>query len=283
MRSELGGRWCAVVLLVAFALAAPASAQGPAAGGGWTFTLEPYLWLAGADGTLKYNLPDGGGGGGVGANVGLSVNDLSFAFMLTGEARKRDWCVFGDFVTLNMDSNASEVTSVDFAGPGGQVEATVSVDAGGGTSLTGMEWELAAGYTVARGNASSLDLIAGVRYLTIEAETAWHLDAEIIGPGPGQVFQRSGSVSKRVDLWDGVVGLRGALGLGGGDWSIPFLVDVGTGSSELTWQAVAGLAYRFGWGDLHLAYRYLSYDSNVDKLLQNVTFSGPGLGARFRW
>ena len=283
MRSGIGGYRCVIVLFAAFALAAPASAQAPAASGGWTYSLEPYLWLAGADGTLKYDLPPSDGGDRVSADVGLAAEDISFAFMLTGVARKGEWSVIADFVTLDMDSDASEVTSVDFSGPGGQLEATASVDASGGTSLTGMEWEVAAGYTVARGAASWLDLVGGVRYLTIDAETAWLLEAEVVGPGPGQVFARSGSVAKRVELWDGIVGLRGALALGGGDWFIPFHLDVGAGSSALTWQAVAGLAYRFGWGDLHLAYRHLSYDTDGDKLLQNVTFSGPGIGARFRF
>lgn len=280
MQSSSRGRHRVAAYLLGIACAVPAFAQDAASGTGWTFAVEPYLWLAGVDGTLKYDLPPGGGGG---ADVGLTLEDLSFAFMLNGEARKGKWSVFADAAYVDIDSNNSEVTSIRFAGPGGQVEATVDVDAGGGTSITGTEVALAGGYTVARGSASSLDVFAGARYFTLEASTSWFLDAEVTGPGPGQVFARSGTVSKRVNLWDGIVGLRGALSFGGGRWYVPVYLDAGTGSSALTWQAVAGLAYRFSWGDLHLAYRYLAYDMDDDKLLQDVSLSGPAFGARFRF
>lgn len=280
MRSTSRGPGSVAAHLVAIACAVPMFAQDAASGTGWTFAVEPYLWLAGADGTLKYDPPPGGGGA---ADVGLSIDDLSVAFMLNGEARKGDWSIFADFAYVDIDSDSSEVTSVRFAGPGGRVEATVDVEAGGGTSLSGMEWTAAGGVSVARGSTASLDLIGGVRYFTLEAETAWILEAEVTGPGPGQTFERSGAVSKRVELWDGIVGLRGALSFGGGRWSVPVYLDAGTGSSALTWQAVAGLVYRLSWGDLHLAYRYLAYDMDDDRLLQDVSLSGPAFGARFRF
>jgi hypothetical protein len=44
-----------------------------------------------------------------------------------------------------------------------------------------------------------------------------------------------------------------------------------------------GVAYAFGWGDVVLAYRTLSYDQSDDKLLQNFRFSGPAIGATFRF
>ena len=36
--------------------------------------------------------------------------------------------------------------------------------------------------------------------------------------------------------------------------------DVGAGNSDLTYQALAGVAYGFRWGNLSLTYRYLFYD-----------------------
>jgi hypothetical protein len=266
--------------LVAIACTVPALAQDVAPPSGWAFAIEPYLWLAGVDGTLKYDVPPGGGGG---AEVGLTIEDLSLAFMLNGEARKGKWSVIADFAYVDIDSSSSEVTSVRFAGPGGRVEAVVEVDAGGGTSITATEVALAGGTTVARGSASWLDVIAGVRYFTLEGSTSWVLESEVTGPGPGQTFARSGTVSKRAELWDGIVGLRGALGLGEGRWTVPVYVDIGAGSGALTWQVVAGLAYRFSWGDLHLAYRHLAYDMGDDELLQDFSVSGAAAGARFRF
>jgi hypothetical protein len=58
---------------------------------------------------------------------------------------------------------------------------------------------------------------------------------------------------------------------------------VGTGSSTITWQGAAGIQYRWSWIDLNLMYRYLYYDMESGKLLQNVSFGGPALGVNFRF
>ena len=42
-------------------------------------------------------------------------------------------------------------------------------------------------------------------------------------------------------------------------------------------------ATRFKWGDVLLAYRHLYYDQKDDKLIQEMRFSGPALGASFRF
>jgi hypothetical protein len=277
-RTGLTGSLAAVFAALCLAVGSMAAAQQ--APSGWTLSLEPYLWLAGADGTLRFELPPLEGGGN--ADVGLSAEDLSFAFMLTGEARKGDWSVVADVVYVDFDSEAAEVKSVSFAGPGGAVAVDVGADTGTSGTLTGTEWSLAAGYTLARGAASSFDVVAGVRFLTIEATVDWRLAAEVQGPGAGQSFGREGSLARDADLWDGVVGVRGSLGVGGGRWFVPFYADVGAGSSELTWQAVAGLGYHFAWGDVRLAWRTITYNLGDDDLLQSVTFSGTGIGVRFR-
>jgi hypothetical protein len=43
------------------------------------------------------------------------------------------------------------------------------------------------------------------------------------------------------------------------------------------------VAYTFGWGDVTLAYRYLYYDEKNGKLIQDLYFNGPALGATFRF
>ena len=150
-------------------------------------------------------------------------------------------------------------------------------------NLSGVLWELAGAYTVARGGNSSLDVLAGFRYLGIKAKTDWQLSGSITGPGPGQSFASSGSASDRVDLWDGIIGIRGYVGLGDSRWAIPYYLDVGTGNSALTWQGVAGIEYRYNWGDLQLLYRYTYYDMKGDNLLQNVSLGGPAIGVNFRF
>jgi hypothetical protein len=86
-----------------------------------------------------------------------------------------------------------------------------------------------------------------------------------------------------MDLWDGIVGVRGSVWLGGSNWSIPYYLDAGAGSSVLTWQGMLGVAYSFKWCDVALAYRYLYYDQGSDKFIQNMSFRGPALSATFRF
>lgn len=87
-----------------------------------------------------------------------------------------------------------------------------------------------------------------------------------------------------VDLVDGIIGVRGKIGLGdSGKWRIPYYFDVGSSSSTRTWQGVTGLGYACDWGDVLLLYRHLSYGQGSDKFIQNLSLSGPMLGARFRF
>jgi hypothetical protein len=203
------------------------------------------------------------------------------ALMLSGEARKGNWSVLTDVVYLDVESDNSKVKSVSFTGPGGRIEISAGADLGTKVKLTGFEWELAGAYTVARGGNSSLDVLAGFRYLGIELKTDWLLSGSVTDNV--STFARSGSTSDRVDLWDGIIGIRGYVGLGQSKWAIPYYLDVGTGNSAITSQAMAGIEYRYSWGELQLLYRYLYYDLKGDKLLQNVSLSGPAIGVNFRF
>ncbi len=62
---------------------------------------------------------------------------------------------------------------------------------------------------------------------------------------------------------------------------MPYYLDVGTGESDVTWQAVTGIGYKFGWGEAFLVYRYLDYD--FGKQIDSLTLSGPAIGVNFRW
>jgi len=53
-------------------------------------------------------------------------------------------------------------------------------------------------------------------------------------------------------MWGGIAGICGDTEFGGCNCSGPYRFDVGTGSSDLTWSAMAGLAYEFERGDLML-------------------------------
>jgi hypothetical protein len=83
-------------------------------------------------------------------------------------------------------------------------------------------------------------------------------------------------------VWDAVIGVRGYLNLDD-KWYLPYHLDIGTGQSDLTWQASAGLAYRFDWGDVSLQYRHIDWQFDSSSRLDNMNFSGPLLAAKFQF
>ena len=118
--------------------------------------------------------------------------------------------------------------------------------------------------------------------LSLAPQCRWHAEAQSSARG-GRGFPASGTISQGVDLWAGIAGVRGQIRLGRSQCSLPYYFDIGAGSSEFTWQVMAGIAYGFSWGGVQLVYRHLYYDQKDDKLLQNMRFSGPALGVTFRF
>ena len=64
---------------------------------------------------------------------------------------------------------------------------------------------------------------------------------------------------------------------------MPYYAEVGTGQSDFAWQAIAGIGYKFTWGDVLLVYQHLDYEFDSDYLIEDLTVSGPALGARFKF
>ena len=196
--------------------------------------------------------------------------------------------MFTDFVYLDMGGdNDGRVVSVEgaIAGSGGVIEIPVSADLNLATEfeLDGLQWMLGAGYAFADSTAGTHHVFAGFRLMSVDVSTAWSLTGEIIGPGGETLLDRQGSIDKSVDLWDAIVGLKGNFAMGEGGWNVPYSLDVGTGDSDLVWNATVSLAYQFGWGDLLFGYRHLEYDEGPGGTLQGFSLSGPGFGASFHF
>jgi hypothetical protein len=273
----LAGIVIAFGLLFISGLPAYAAQEGDS--GKWQFSLTPYLWLPSINGDLKFSIPPGSGGtsdAGGSPDVKVGPNDylgaLNFAMLLKGEVRKSDWAVFTDIIYLNLSDQKGSVKSIN--GPGGAVEIPINADTSMGFS--GLCWQLAGSYTVAGSKSTTLDIVGGARYFGLKASVDWQFDS------PLSLFPGSGSLSERKDLLDAIVGVRGKVGFCK-NWFIPYYLDVGTGSSELTSQGLVGIGYSFKCVDVLLTYRYLYYDQNDDKLLQNFSLSGPALGVNIRF
>ena len=254
----------------------------------WHFAITPYLWLPNIDGTLAFAIPPGLNSS---PNVKVGPSDylenLDFAFMIAGEMRKKRWSIFTDLIYLDFSSEESTAKSANFVGPGvlprrPPVEIGAGLDVGTESSLKGLLWTLATGYSLVQAKQGTLDLFGGFRYFGVETSVDWRLSATITGQIGGQSLSRSGSISQDEDLWDGIIGVRGRINLGGSNWFLPYYLDIGTGSSDFTWQGLLGVAYAFKWINLKLVYRHLYYDTE-DKLLKDLRFSGPAFGATFRF
>jgi len=279
-------RVCAAMLALALAgVAGVAAAQGDS--DGWQFNLTPYLWLPTIDGALKYSPP---GGGSPTLEVGPTdwLDLLNAGALISGSARKGRYSISSDLVYLSLTSkNDGRVVSVEdnITVPGVPVPIPISasLNLNTRTDLDGLVWMIAAGYALQETETSSLDVFAGVRYFSVDVSSSWDLTADITTPGGTVVLPAQGSIASDVDIWDGIIGVRGYSKVGSGKWSVPFYVDVGAGDSDLTWNAMLGMSREYGWGELVIAYRHLDYDQDANGLLQNFSFSGPGIGARFNF
>ena len=252
-----------VALAIPFAFASPAAAQE----GRWSVT--PYVWLPNIDGNLNFQLPSG-----VRPEVGVGPNDylenLDMALMVAGDYRADGWSIFTDLVYLDFSNENASVRTVSGPGP-----VQIPIDVGSQVNFKGALWTLGGGYQLLDTESYTLELLAGFRYLGADAQLNWSLQ------GPLNQFPQTGSVDSEEDIWDGLVGVRGEVRAG--NWFFPYYADVGAGSSDLTLQAIAGVGYRFGGWDIRGVYRHLRYEQGDDKLINDLTFSGPAIGATFRF
>jgi hypothetical protein len=282
-------RRAAVLTAAGLALLAPPCAlsqQAPA--DRWTFSLLPYLWVPSIDGKFNYGPPPAGGGSpSVSVDADKILDNLNFAFMITGEARRGRWLVATDVMYVDMGSEHGTVRSVDLNPGNGRINvATTGLNAGTTNSLTAWVWTLGGGYAAVQGPRATLDVLAGFRYLSLETKTDWQLTATVTGTGPlgsTATFAQSGSVKQSEDVWAGIVGAKGRAMLGESRWFVNYYADAGGASSLFTWQGAAGIGYAFKWGEIILDYRYLYYSQGGDKLIDNLDLGGFALGANFRF
>ena len=237
----------------------------------WEFSLTPYLWLPHVDAAMRYETP---GNGGSSVDLTNLLQHLNAALFLSGEARRGRWGLAADLVFCDFQKEGSNVTNV--GRPGGENE--VPVNTATTTSLTGYMVSVTGNYSLRRSADGNLDLLAGLRYTHVGTTLDWSFAASV-----DSLPARSGSVGQGVDLWDGVVGVRGHAKFGGGKWFVPYYLDAGAGTSKFTWQGMLGVGYSFGWGDLLLVYRYLSFEQGDEHPVQHFYLSGPALGATFRF
>lgn len=262
----------AAAMVVATLAPSVVSAQQPS--DQWQFRASVYGWLPDIGGNTTFPA-----GTGTTINVDSSqiIDTLKFTFMGTFEAQKGRWGAFTDVIYLDVGGSKSGNRDLTIGG----VALPTGISADASLDIKSWVWTLAGFYRIAADPGATLDVLAGARLLDIEQSLGWQFSADIGGVAPPP---RTGSSVISADIWDGIVGVKGRLAFGANrEWYVPYYLDVGTGNSDLTWQAVAGIGYAFRWGELFAVWRYLDYKLKSDSKIEDVNFSGPALGVAFRW
>jgi hypothetical protein len=272
-RGFLRGAFASLMTLAASALPLAAQAQGSA--DAWQFRASIYGYFPTVSSSSQFST------GGSGPTIDIDASDildaLKFTFMGSVEAQKGRWGLFTDLIYLDVGDTKRDSRDFTLGGAGvpAGVTANLSLD------LKSWVWTIAGLYSLSETPHNSTHLVFGTRMVDLTETLDWGLNGNIGSIGlPG----RGGRVELGQTNWDAIVGLKGLATLDAERrWVVPYYVDVGTGQSKLTWQALAGVGYSFDWATLTAAWRHLEYDFDSDKKLKDIRFSGPFVGLTFRW
>ena len=160
------------------------------------------------------------------------------------EVRKGRWGGLVDFMYLNVGGSETQTRNLTVLGHPLPVGVTANLD----LDLKGSIVTLGGEYAAIADPGASVDLVAGARLISVKQTLLWNFSVDLpSGTGPA----RSGNTEVKADQWDGIVGVKGRLNFGANrEWFVPYYLDIGTGESELTWQAIGGIGYAFKWGQV---------------------------------
>jgi hypothetical protein len=252
-------------------IAAPASAQNL---GDWDWRWEIYGWLP----TIKQTTANG-------VDVKIDKNDildnLDFTFQTNLSATRGDWTLFADGVYMNLGGKDRASTSEPIGNFGRvDVEVDAKIDIKSVISTFG------GGYKFYENHNTKLNAVGGVRYtylkVGIDAEVDGVAQIDLLGNTFKRKFKDQIDLDESESFWDGVIGLQGETKIND-RWTFLYYGDIGTGDSDLTWQASAGFRYAFERFDLTLRYRHLHYNFGKNDLAKELTVSGPQVGILFEF
>lgn len=232
----------------------------------WKHSISIYGWLPSLDGTLKYTIPGDPNDPNDPDKEGESsiADKIDLVLMGSYEARKDKWSFFADAIYLEMSDAQNASWEVPLT--------NAIVTAGSEQELTAWLVSVYGGYNVLETGSASLDVIGGMRYLSLEVDISIN----------SNLLNRTPSISPSIELYDGVIGMRGHMDLSE-NWYVPYMFDIGAGDSDLTWQGQASIGYRFSWGDVLATYRYVHYEKDDLRLIEDLDLYGPKIGLVFHF
>ena len=275
---SLSGPTTILCFAISTLLAAPATAQSAQPGwetGQWQVSATLNGFVPAIDGKVNY------AGDTRSSDIHVSMHDvlsnLKMTFQGSLDAHNGRWGIFNDVIYANIGGVKSRTRDFSLGNIG--IPATATTDLSLDVKAT--VWTVAGEYRVVSDPAWTVDVLAGARLLDVKTTLGFSINGDV---GPVVLPGRSGSKKVSESLWDGIVGVKGRYTLTDDrKWFLPFYLDVGTGQTKLTWQAVAGVGYGFHWGDLVATYRYLDWNAKSGKSVEDLSFGGPMISATWRW
>ena len=241
----------------------------------WQFDAALYLYLPSVGEKTQFG--QSGSGSEVSIDPSKVLDSLNAAFMGTIEARRGQWGLYSDLVYVDFSNSVSGNRDLTVGGQPLPIGAAANVSFG----ITGTAWTVAGTWRLVPDRFAPFDVLAGARMIDMKETLSWQTTGNI-GPiaGPGQ----SGNKEARARHWDAIVGVKGRWALGSErKWFVPYYADIGTGETKFTWQAIAGIGYAFGWGEIVGAYRHLDYNMKSGQAIHRLTFDGPAVAAVFHF
>ena len=248
---------CLPGLLLSLALACSTSAFAADSGGDsdWQYSGTVYLWGANITANTPRSDTDP-------LPFYKLLDNQQMAFMGVIEARNDKWAFNTDVIYMDVKARNNDPVT----GPGGG-----SFDARRSVELKSWVVTPTIRYTLSETEKARFEFVTGLRYTYIDTAANIHVEDESV-------------LDKQVSgaNWDAIIGARSIFHLNE-KWYIPLYADIGTGTSDRTWQALAGIGYRFSKVDATLAYRYLDYKFDDHQILADMTMKGPVAGFTFYW
>jgi len=261
----------ALVPAFAFAQSAPAEP----APGTWRYGASIYVYLPTVAGSTAF--PADSGGTPINVDAAKILDSLKMVFMGSFDAHNGTWGVFTDVVYIDLGNTKSNSRDFSIGNIGLPAGTTANLD----WDLKGTAWTLAGQYRVSSDRQLPVDLLLGTRMFDLRQRLNWNITGSI---GPLPPTSQSGSAEANETVWDAIIGVKGRYVFGADrKWAAPFYLDIGTGQSASTVQAAGGISYAFSWGEINGLWRYLGYHNKSGKAMSEVSFSGPQVGAVFRW
>jgi opacity protein-like surface antigen len=247
------------IFLLASGFPGSASAGETAQPEGWQFGADVYLWMISLGGETT-------GGDTIDVPFDNILENLDFAFSGNFHARNGKWHLSTDVIYLKVEGENS-----------GQVDVPGEIELKSDATVKMESWTVTPviGYAFVDTDRVSMEVIAGARYLYMKPELAFDITGSLNSSGK--------TISDSGNVWDGIVGIRGVVRLAKG-WYVPYYADIGTGDSDYTWQAMAGVGYRINqMVDVVAAYRYMEWKFDNGKVLDSLDINGPLIGLKFRF